>query len=81
MSQKVSYITQRLRIVTLYFQNKLKFTRGRFTTLMDLAKNEGINVIVRSVRRIVSHYEPTGSVIEKSCLNRRLANTKISQNR
>ena len=79
MAQKVS-ITQRLRIVTLYFPNKPKFTRGRFTTLRDLAKNEGFNVSVRSVRRIVSHWEATGSVIEKSCLNRRLANTKISQN-
>ena len=74
MAQKES-ITQRLRVVTLYFQNKLKFTRGRFTTLMDLAKNEGIDVSVRSVRRIVSHWEATGSVIEKNSLNRRLANT------
>ena len=48
MAKKVS-ITQRLIIVTLYFQNKLKFTRGRFTTLRDLAKNEEINVNVKSV--------------------------------
>ena len=56
MAQKVS-ITQRLRIVTLYFPNKPKFTRGRFTTLRDLAKNEGINVSVRSILIIVLHRE------------------------
>ena len=48
--------------------------------MRDLAKNEGINFSVRYIRRIVLHWEATGSVNEKSSLNRRLANTKISQN-
>ena len=60
--------------------NKIKFTRSRFKTLRELAKNKGIFVSLNSVLRIVKHWEANGSVNEKISLTRRLTHTKITQN-
>ena len=36
-------LNNRLRIDTLYFKNKIKFTRGCIRTIKEIEKNEGIN--------------------------------------
>ena len=45
---KISY-TQRTRIVTLYYEHKLQFSRGRFHLLKRIAERESIFTTERTI--------------------------------
>ena len=76
---KISY-DKRLRIVTLYNEHKLHFSQGRFHLLQSLAERESIFTTERTVRRIVKHWQETGSIADKESLTRSNNLTKITVN-
>ena len=71
--------SQRVRITSLFVTHHLKNVRGRFHKLRDLAAKEEIYATERTMRRIVKHWQITGSIANKESLTRALKNTKITQ--
>ena len=79
MVRKLSY-NKRQRIVTLYIKNNLHFMKCRFSILKRLVSKEDILTSEKTLRRIVKHWQRTGSVADKPSLTRAEKILKISHN-
>lgn len=79
MVRKLSY-NKRQRIVTLYIKNNLHFMKCRFRILKRLVSKEDILTSEKTLRRIVKHWQRTGSVADKPSLTRAEKIFKITHN-
>jgi len=71
-------LSERTRIVTLYYKHNLHFKRARYHVLRKFALEEDIISSERTIRRTIKHWLLTGSVLNKKSLTRSIRLTKIT---
>ena len=67
-----------LRLIHLFYQNKLEKSKGRFAELSRIAALDGIEINRNNARILVRKWQQTGSVSTLPSVSRNLANTKVS---
>jgi len=68
----------RLRVIHLFYQNKLEKSKGRFAELSRIAALDGIEINRNNAGILVRKWQQTGSVSTFASVSRNLANTKVS---
>jgi hypothetical protein len=69
---------KRLRVVILFYENKLDKTKGRFVDLSRIAAIDGIKINKNNARMLIRKWQETGSVSTLASTNRNIAHTKVS---